>query len=81
VIPEGFYLMMGDNRNFSLDSRGWGLVPREFIEGRAYFVWWSYGEDKDSHTLTGWPLIKSYLRVPFTFWTRTHWQESFSRIK
>lgn len=81
VIPEGFYLMMGDNRNRSLDGRGWGLVPREFIQGRAYFVWWSYGEDENSHTARGLDLIKLYARVPFEFFKRTHWDETFSRIK
>ena len=80
-IPEGFYVMMGDNRNRSNDSRSWGLVPREFVMGKAYFVWWSYGEDENSHELKGWPLIKSYLRVPFTFWTRTHWDQTFALIK
>lgn len=39
-IPKGKYLMMGDNRNNSFDGRGWGLVPREWIIGRAEFTWW-----------------------------------------
>lgn len=39
-IPNGFYLMMGDNRNESYDSRGWGLVPRENIVGRSELIWW-----------------------------------------
>jgi signal peptidase I len=38
-IPPGFYLMMGDNRNGSFDSRGWGLVPRSAIIGRSELVW------------------------------------------
>ncbi|HRJ27605.1 MAG TPA: signal peptidase I [Fimbriimonadaceae bacterium] len=38
-IPEGYYLMMGDNRNNSLDGRFWGLVPRRNIVGRCEFVW------------------------------------------
>jgi len=81
TIPEDFYIMMGDNRNLSADSRFWGLVPRAYVEGRAYFVWWSYGEDENSHMLRGWDLIMSYARVPLTFWTRTHWKESWRRIK
>lgn len=81
VIPEGFYLMLGDNRNLSKDSRFWGLVPQAYIEGRAYFVWWSYGEDEGSHQLKGFDLVMSYLRVPFYFWTRTRVPESFSLIK
>jgi signal peptidase I len=50
VVPEGYYFMMGDNRDNSLDSRwpeaiGVGFVPAENIVGRARFslVSWSYG--------------------------------------
>ncbi|CAM2009080.1 signal peptidase I [Acanthopleuribacter pedis] len=80
-IPEGFYVMMGDNRNRSYDSREWGLVPRELIQGRGYFVWWSYGEDENSHTKEGLDLIHSYVRVIWEGHKRTRWEESFSRIK
>jgi len=38
-VPKGYYLMMGDNRFGSFDSRGWGLVPRESIIGRSEFIW------------------------------------------
>lgn len=34
-IPAGQYLMLGDNRNDSADSRMIGLVPREKLIGRA----------------------------------------------
>ena len=42
-VPEGYYLMMGDNRNNSFDGRGWGLVPRESIVGRCEFIWFPIG--------------------------------------
>jgi len=35
VVPAGQYLMLGDNRDNSLDSRFFGLVPREKLIGRA----------------------------------------------
>ncbi len=38
-IPKDYYLMIGDNRNGSNDSRYWGLVHRSQIVGRAEFTW------------------------------------------
>jgi signal peptidase I len=39
-IPKGMYLMEGDNRSHSCDSRVWGLVPRSSIIGKAFFTYW-----------------------------------------
>jgi signal peptidase I len=38
VLPAGHYLMLGDNRDDSADSRYFGLVPRELLIGRAVRV-------------------------------------------
>jgi signal peptidase I len=35
VVPPGEYLMLGDNRDNSEDSRWFGFVPRERLIGRA----------------------------------------------
>ena len=40
VIPKGYYLMLGDNRAISDDSRGWGLEPRDDIIGVARVRYW-----------------------------------------
>jgi signal peptidase I len=37
-VPEGMYLMLGDNRDNSADSRFIGFVPRRNIVGRASSV-------------------------------------------
>ncbi|WP_231295699.1 signal peptidase I [Colwellia sp. PAMC 21821] len=45
TIPEGFYLVMGDNRDNSADSRVIGLVPRTEIIGRSTMVAFSLNYD------------------------------------
>ena len=40
IVPEGQYLVLGDNRDFSCDSRFWGPVPKENIKGKAWLLHW-----------------------------------------
>ncbi len=39
-IPKQMYLMEGDNRAHSCDSRVWGLVPRANIIGKVVLTYW-----------------------------------------
>ena len=40
TIPKGYFLLMGDNRGISDDSRDWGLEPRDGIIGVARARYW-----------------------------------------
>ncbi|MCL1948195.1 MAG: signal peptidase I [Turicibacter sp.] len=40
VIPQGYFLVLGDPRQDTLDSRHFGLIHEEQILGRALWVQW-----------------------------------------
>ncbi|HTW65319.1 MAG TPA: signal peptidase I [Bryobacteraceae bacterium] len=77
VIPPGEYFAMGDNRDDSLDSRYWGLVPRDNILGKPLIIFWSYDAPTDD--------LKDYnmhhmFDLAEHFFSKTRWNRTFRLI-
>ena len=49
-VPAGSYFVLGDNRNHSRDSRYWGFVPRENVEGTPLLIYFSLREPSATDT-------------------------------
>lgn len=82
VVPPGKVFAMGDNRTRSADSRYWGFVPVENIEGRPMFVYWSIltAEVDDLQPSTSQQTHQ--LLYNFThFFTNTRWRRTFHVIR
>jgi signal peptidase I len=38
--------MMGDNRDYSMDSRFWGFLDIKKIKGKAFIIYWSWDRER-----------------------------------
>ncbi len=39
-VPEENFFVLGDNSASSRDSRYWGFVPRKYMLGKAFLIYW-----------------------------------------
>ena len=41
IFEKDYYFVLGDNRKNSIDSRYFGYIPKEWIIGKAFMIYWS----------------------------------------
>ena len=82
MVPPGEYFVMGDNRDFSSDSRYWGFVPRENIIGQPLLIYWSFESSSEEYRQTGIVnFVGKLLDIVIHFPQKTRWSRMFDLIR
>jgi signal peptidase I len=80
-VPTGEYLMLGDHRNRSSDSREWGTVPRELIKGRALLIWYSYDEEASTGRESAAEQVRGWGSKILNFFGKSRFSRCFTLIR
>jgi signal peptidase I len=47
TVPDDSIFVMGDNRDYSYDSRFWGFVDLKEVKGEAFMIYWSFNKENN----------------------------------
>ena len=80
TLPAGTFFALGDNRDESRDSRGWGPVARRLVRGRALFVYWSVRPPPEPFAGRG-AAVRRVLDGAIHFFSRTRWERTLQVVR
>jgi len=46
VVPKDSLFVLGDNRNYSMDSRHWGFLDIKKVKGKALYLYWAKNKSR-----------------------------------
>lgn len=80
-VPAGHYFCLGDNRDFSSDSRVWGPVPAGNVKGRALLIYWSRAGELAPGPVPPEGRLRQMARGVLRAFHDTRWERTFKVVR